>query len=226
MKLAIFDLDHTLLAGDSDYAWGNFLVDQGIVDAAYYQKKNDEFYQQYKDKTLNILDYQAFVLAPLTTMPPEQRTALHQAFMASIIAPLRQRKADELIAKHKANNDELLVITATNAFIATPIVADMGIPHILATEPEIINGRFTGKVSGTPCFQEGKIIRLQHWLSEQQAVHNRTFEHTTFYSDSINDAPLLEHVDLAIAVDPDDHLRQLAATRGWQVMSLREGTGE
>ncbi|MGS2717366.1 histidinol-phosphatase [Eionea flava] len=221
MKLAIFDLDHTLLAGDSDYAWGNFLVDEGVVDAAYYQQKNDEFYQQYQSKTLDIFAYQAFVLEPLKIMPPEKRQQLQHMFMESVIKPLRQQKADELIASHKKNNDELLVITATNHFIAAPIVESMGINHILATDPEVVNNQFTGKISGTPCFQEGKITRLQHWLTQQESLSQRVFEHTTFYSDSINDAPLLDYVDTAIAVDPDDNLRCLAKEKHWPIISLR-----
>lgn len=222
MKLAIFDLDHTLLAGDSDYMWGNFLVDKGIVNAEQYRKKNDDFYQQYQDKTLDILEYQAFVLAPLTRLSKTEREALHTEFMATVIMPLRQIKADQLIATHKANGDTLLVITATNHFIASPIVAAMGIPNILATDPEIINEQFTGKVVGEPCFQGGKIIRLQHWLAEQKAQNQHTFSHTTFYSDSINDAPLLEYVDTAIAVDPDDKLRELAEKKQWSIISLRK----
>lgn len=221
MKLAIFDLDHTLLAGDSDYAWGNFLVDQGVVDAEYYQQKNDEFYQQYQSKTLDIFAYQAFVLEPLREMPLEKRQQLQQTFMTSVIVPLRQQKADELIATHKNNHDELLVITATNHFIAAPIVESMGIAHILATDPEMVDGQFTGQISGTPCFQEGKITRLKQWLHQQESLYQRTFEHMTFYSDSINDAPLLDYVDNAIAVDPDDNLRKLAEEKHWPIISLR-----
>jgi HAD superfamily hydrolase (TIGR01490 family) len=221
MKLAIFDLDHTLLASDSDYAWGNFLVDKGVVDADYYRQKNDEFYQQYQAKTLNILAYQAFVLAPLTTMSSAARERLHNEFMAEIITPLRQEKADQLISKHKNNGDTLLVITATNHFIAAPIVKMMAIPNILATDPEVIDGVFTGQIVGTPCFQGGKITRLKQWLVEQKDLYQHVFTHTTFYSDSINDAPLLEYVDIAIAVDPDDKLRALAGEKQWPVISLK-----
>jgi HAD superfamily hydrolase (TIGR01490 family) len=221
MKLAIFDLDHTLLAGDSDYEWGNFLVDKGVVDAEYYQQKNDEFYRQYQDKTLDIFEYQEFVLTPLTQLTKEEMNELHNGFMKTVIDPLRHQQADQLIHKHQQSGDTLLVITATNHFIAAPIVASMGISNILATDPEIVDGQFTGKVTGTPCFQKGKITRLQSWLKRQELDHQQTFSHTTFYSDSINDAPLLEYVDVAIAVDPDDKLRQLAKEKSWVIMSLR-----
>ncbi|MFT7387312.1 MAG: HAD superfamily hydrolase (TIGR01490 family) [Candidatus Endobugula sp.] len=222
MKLAIFDLDHTLLAGDSDYEWGNFLVSEGVVDTQYYQQKNDEFYQQYQDKTLDIIEYQEFVLAPLTQLSSDQRNSLHHRFMATVIAPLRQQRADDLIAKHQKNGDTLLVITATNHFIASPIVRAMGIHNVLATDPEIVDGQFTGKVMGTPCFQKGKIMRLQSWLTQQEKDHQKTFNHMTFYSDSINDAPLLGYVNRAIAVDPDDKLRRLAEEKNWDIISLRE----
>ena len=153
-----------------------------------------------------------------------QREDLQSAFMASVIKPLRQQKADQLIAQHQDANDELLVITAPNHFIAAPIVADMGITHILATDPEMIDNQFTGKISGTPCFQEGKIVRLKQWLERQAIEHKRHFEHMSFYSDSINDAPLLDYVDTAIAVDPDDALRQLALDKQWEIISLRDDT--
>jgi len=221
MKLAIFDLDHTLLAGDSDYAWGNFLVDKGVVDAEYYRQKNDEFYQQYQAKTLDILAYQAFVLAPLTTLSSSERERLHNHFMAEVIEPLRQEKADQLIAKHSDNGDTLLVITATNRFIAAPIVQMMGIPNLLATDPEVIDDSFTGSIVGTPCFQGGKITRLEQWLVEQKRLYQHVFTHTTFYSDSINDAPLLEYVDTAIAVDPDEKLSALANEKRWPIISLK-----
>jgi HAD superfamily hydrolase (TIGR01490 family) len=222
MKLAIFDLDHTLLAGDSDYEWGNFLVAKGVVDAAYYQQKNDEFYQQYLDKTLDIFEYQEFVLAPLTQLTKDERDKLHSGFMKTVVEPLRQQKANQLISQHQESGDTLLVITATNHFIASPIVAAMGISNILATDPEIIDEQFTGKITGTPCFQKGKIARLQSWLKQQEQDHQQTFSHTTFYSDSINDAPLLEYVDVAIAVDPDDKLRHLAEAQNWKIMSLKD----
>ncbi len=218
MKLCIFDLDNTLLAGDSDYAWGEFLVQKGVVDANTYQQENDRFYEEYKNKTLDIYEYQRFVFAPLITMDQTTRDALHEEFMSSTIEPLFQHKAHELIAQHKAQGDVLLVITATNSFITRPIVERLGIENLLATEPEMINGMFTGEVSGEPCFQEGKIIRLKAWLNTQA----HTFTSTCFYSDSINDAPLLEFVDEAFAVDPDEALTALANEKQWPIISLRD----
>lgn len=218
MKLAIFDLDNTLLAGDSDYTWGNFLVEKGIVDAEHYQKENERFYLEYQRKTLNIVEYQRFVLSPLIALTNTELNALHTEFMQTHIAPLRQQKADALIQQHKDQGDTLLVITATNYFIAEPIVAALGIQHLLATDPEVIDGHFTGNIVGEPCFQEGKIKRLELWLKENE----HTYESLTFYSDSINDAPLLEYADSAIAVDPDETLAALAKEKSWPIISLRD----
>jgi len=220
MKLCIFDLDNTLLAGDSDYAWGEFLVAKGLVDAKSYQQENNRFYEEYKNETLDIYEYQRFVFAPLMAMNSQTRDSLHQEFMMTTIEPLFQDKAQALIAKHKANGDTLLVITATNSFITRPIVEQLGIEHLLATEPEIIDGMLTGEVAGEPCFQKGKIIRLKEWLNTQE----QAFDHMYFYSDSINDAPLLEYVDEAFAVDPDEALRALAENKGWPIISLRDSS--
>lgn len=217
MKLAIFDLDNTLLAGDSDYAWGRFLVDKNIVDRDQYTKKNDQFYQQYKCGTLDIHEYQRFVLTPLIHLKHQQRESLREEFLRDVIEPLRLPKADALIRQHRDQGDQLLIITATNRFIAGPIGPLLGIQTMLATEPEIIDGKFTGAIAGIPCFQKGKIARLKEWLQTQ------SFEPTelTFYSDSINDLPLLEYSDRAIAVDPDEPLKRHAQSQGWPVMSLR-----
>ncbi|MGH1487574.1 MAG: HAD family hydrolase [Cellvibrionaceae bacterium] len=217
MNLTIFDLDNTLLAGDSDYAWGQFLVQKGIVDVDHYTRENDRFYEDYKRKTLDIHEYQRFVLAPLLDMSETEKQQLHQEFMLESINPLRLKKADKLIKDHEGAGDQLLIITATNSFIAGPIGPLLGIDTVLATEPEVVDGRFTGKIDGTPCFQGGKITRLQQWLREQQI----TPAQVTFYSDSINDLPLLEYADSPIVVDPDDSLRAHAQSVGWPVISLR-----
>lgn len=222
MKLTIFDLDNTLLAGDSDYTWGNFLIAKGIVDAEDYQQKNDQFYADYQQKKLDIQAYQRFVLTPTIPMTTAECRELHDEFMRDYIEPIRLPKAEQLIEQHKQQGDTLLVITATNHFIASPIVSMLAIEHILATDPEWIDGHFTGNIVGTPCFQEGKIARLNIWLEEQKQQNGSIFTHTTFYSDSINDAPLLDIVDTAIAVDPDDALRALANDKQWEIMSLRD----
>jgi HAD superfamily hydrolase (TIGR01490 family) len=218
LELVIFDLDNTLIAGDSDYAWGQFLVSKGIVDAEAYTRENDRFYLEYKNKTLNIHEYQQFVLTPIKTLTPRQREQLHQEFMETVVADLRLSKADALIKKHREAGDSLMIITATNRFIAGPIGPWLGIDTVLATEPEIIEGEFTGKVDGIPCFQEGKIQRLQAWLDSESLRPSSL----TFYSDSINDLPLLAFVDKPFAVDPDEPLKAHAKSQGWPILSLRD----
>ncbi len=218
MSLAIFDLDNTLLKGDSDHAWGEFLVEKGIVDGDFYQQENDRFYQQYLDGGLNILDYLAFALYPLSQHSKQQLDAWHREFMHDIIAPMRLSQADALLNKHREQSDYLLIITATNLFITEPIAAAMGVDAILATEVEFIEGRYTGKVAGTPCFQQGKVARLQQWLQQQQ----QNLDGSYFYSDSHNDLPLLEVVSYPVAVDADPQLTATARQRGWPIISLRE----
>ena len=217
MKLAIFDLDNTLIAGDSDHAWGRFLIDKGVVSKDDYQKKNDRFYADYCKGELDIYEYQRFVLTPLIYLSVEQRVKLHAEFMASYISPLMLSKADELLAKHRWAGDKLLIITATNRFIAGPIAEFLGVLDLLATEPEIIDGKFTGAITGTPCYQHGKVQRLTQWLESQSA----TLESSYFYSDSINDIPLLEWVNYPIAVDPDEKLKDYANQKRWPIISLR-----
>lgn len=217
MALAIFDLDNTLIAGDSDHGWGEFLVANGKVDPNHYQKMNDRFYADYEAGCLDIMAYLAFSLAPLAATSMEELAALHLKFMQQIISPLRLPKAEALIEQHRQAGDRLLVITSTNRFIVEPICQALGIDELLATDPEIIDGRYTGKIVGTPTYQEGKVERLKLWLSEQ----NETLEGSYFYSDSINDLPLLLEVDKPVAVDPDNSLIAEAASRGWDIISLR-----
>jgi HAD superfamily hydrolase (TIGR01490 family) len=218
VKLVIFDLDNTLIAGDSDHAWGEFLISKKMVDPIEHAQQNDHFYLQYQQQTLNIHEYQAFVLAPLIKLDHQTKQALHAEFMQTVIADLRLEKSDKLIKKHQDAGNKLIIITATNSFIAAPIGKWLGIDIVIATDPEIIDGQFTGKLSGTPCFQEGKITRLNEWLTEQK---QKTTE-ITFYSDSINDLPLLKHADHPVAVDPDDLLRSHAIAQNWPVISLRD----
>ena len=217
MALAIFDLDNTLIAGDSDHGWGEFLVANDKVDANHYQKMNDQFYADYEAGCLDILAYLEFSLAPLAATSMEELAVLHLKFMQQIISPLRLPKAEALIEQHRQAGDRLLVITSTNRFIVEPICQALGIDELLATDPEIIDGRYTGKIVGTPTYQEGKVERLKLWLSE----NNETLEGSYFYSDSINDLPLLLEVDKPVAVDPDNSLSAEAASRGWDIISLR-----
>lgn len=218
MALAIFDLDNTLLNGDSDYMWGQFLAQQGRVDTKHYEKENQRFYDEYVAGTLDIFEFLEFSLAPLSQMDMSELAELHNCFMDEYIRPVITTQSRSLIKKHVEQNDTLLIITATNLFITAPIAEELGIPNILATDAEIINDRYTGRVYGTPCFQEGKVERLKTWLKET----DENLADSYFYSDSHNDLPLLELVKKSIAVDPDDTLRSHAEMRGWDIISLKD----
>jgi len=217
MNLAIFDLDNTLLAGDSDYLWGRFLCARGIVDSAQYEAANQRFYEDYKLGTLDIDAFLRFSLAPLALHSAEQLAAWHAEFMREFIEPIILPQAVDLIEKHRARGDYPLIITATNAFVTEPIAQRLGVADILATQPEIQDGRYTGRYVGTPTFQQGKIQALHDWAHTQP----KPFEKTWFYSDSRNDLPLLEQVTHPVAVDADPVLAAEAARRGWPQISLR-----
>lgn len=217
MKLAIFDLDNTLIAGDSDHRWGQFLVDKGLVNAETYRIANDQFYEDYKNGTLDIRRFLQFSLKPLTEHSMDRLQELHQEFMHTYIEPLMLPKAKELLQEHRAQGDFLLIITATNGFVTRPIAERLGVDDILTTDPEIINDRYTGDYVGTPTFQQGKVIRLQQWLKNREI----NLAETCFYSDSINDLPLMEQVGKPVAVDPDERLEAIALARQWKIISLR-----
>lgn len=217
MSLAIFDLDNTLIADDSDFLWGQFLVDRGIVDKSYYEKANAKFYEDYKHGQLDIVQFLNFSLAPLALHAPEQLYEWRAAFIDTVIKPITLEASHALVEKHRAAGDTLLVVTATNRFVTEPIVKLYGIDNLLATTPEFKNGHYTGKFIGTPTFQEGKVKTLQAWLNST----HETLEGSYFYSDSHNDLPLLKLVDNPVAVDPDDKLLQIAQQEGWPVISLR-----
>jgi HAD superfamily hydrolase (TIGR01490 family) len=218
MTLAIFDLDNTLLAGDSDYAWGEFIADLGIVDGDEYRRHNDAFYGDYCRGALDIYAYQRFVLAPLAGIGLQELARWHAQFMREKIVPLVLPKAQALVDSHRAQGHSLMIITATNAFITAPIAQLFGIDTLIATLPEQKNGFYTGDIEGVPCYREGKVVRLEQWLSDQQEKMNGSY----FYSDSHNDLPLLSLVDNPVAVDPDDELRKQAELRSWTVLSLRD----
>lgn len=218
MALAIFDLDNTLLNGDSDYLWGQFLAKQGHVDGAFYEKENQRFYDEYVAGTLDIFEFLEFSLTPLSQIDMAELEKLHNQFMNECIRPAITAQSRALIQEHADNKDTLLIITATNLFITAPIAQELGVENILATEPEQINNRYTGKVYGTPCFREGKVERLKKWLKETGS----NLADSCFYSDSHNDLPLLELVKKPIAVDPDDTLRSHAEMKGWDIISLRD----
>ena len=221
MPIVLFDLDNTLLAGDSDYLWGVFLVEQGIVDGDYYARENSRFYAEYKAGTLDIFEFLRFSLRPLRDNDPTLLEQLRDSFVREKIDPIIPEASRRLIARHREAGDELLIITATNAFVTAPIARRLGIDNLIATEPEVIEGRYTGNVAGEPCFREGKVNRLKRWLEE----HRMDLCDSWFYSDSHNDLPLLEQVDHPVAVDPDEMLAEHAEARGWRVISLRAGIG-
>jgi HAD superfamily hydrolase (TIGR01490 family) len=219
VSLAIFDLDNTLLSIDSDHAWGEFLLEQGAVDPVAYREANDRFLADYQAGTLDIQAFLRVALRPLAEHSPEQLAAWQQQFMASKVEPSILPRGEELLARHRFRGDTLLIITATNRFITGPIAERLGVEELLATEPERIDGHYTGKATGIPCYREGKVQRLNDWMAKQQEL---TLDDAWFYSDSHNDLPLLEKVDTPVAVDPDDTLREVAEKRGWKIISLRD----
>ncbi len=218
MALAIFDLDNTLLSGDSDYLWGVFLAEQGIVDGEFYEAENERFYQEYKEGRLDIFEFLSFSLRPLSEHSRERLADWHRQFMQDKILPIISAAARALVEQHRQQGDTLLIITATNTFVTAPIARELGIEHLLATEPEMLDGRYTGRVAGMPCFQQGKVSRLQDWLRR----HGETLADSHFYTDSHNDLPLLQCVEHPVAVDPDDTLRQHAQQHHWPIISLRD----
>ena len=217
MPLALFDLDNTLLAGDSDYLWGCFLVDKGLVEKQIYEEANQRFYQDYAEGKLDIHEFLNFALQPLASNDPETLKLLQREFMEKHIRPIMTQGGMDTIARHRSEGDHPLIITATNSFVTAPIAQAFGITDLIATEPEIIDGRYTGKVDGTPCFQNGKIERLHNWLE----MTRMDLDNSWFYSDSHNDLPLLEQVAHPVAVDPDEQLRAIATERGWPITSFR-----
>ena len=218
MPLALFDLDNTLIAGDSDHGWGEFLVGKKIVDADYYKQMNDQFYQDYQNGQLDMSAYLEFSLAPLGKLSHVELKQLHSQFMEEVIEPLWLTKAETLLQKHRDSGDTLMIITSTNRFVVEPICNKLGVEHLIATELEQKNDQYTGQVSGIPSYKEGKVTRLNQWL-EQSAL---SMTGSNFYSDSINDLPLLEIVDHPVAVDPCSQLRVVALQRGWDIISLRD----
>lgn len=218
MRLALFDLDNTLLAGDSDFEWAQFLIDQGVLDRELYEARNKHFYEQYKAGTLDIHEFLDFQLKPLARHPREQLDEWHREFMRERIAPIMTQKARDLVQSHE--HDARAIVTATNSFVTMPIAREFGIEYLIATEPQQRDGEFTGKVEGVPSFREGKIVRVEAWLAEH-GLSWASFTETWFYSDSLNDLPLLNKVSHPVAVDPDETLKEHALTRGWMIISLR-----
>ncbi|MDH3343130.1 MAG: HAD-IB family hydrolase [Gammaproteobacteria bacterium] len=217
MALALFDLDNTLLSDDSDYLWGCFLSEKGLVDKELYEQANLRFYEQYKQGTLDIHEFLNFALTPLAENDYRQLQSLHAEFMASSIREIMTQTGQDRIKQHSEQGDTTVIITATNSFVTGPIAEAFGVDKLIATEPEIVDGQYTGKVAGTPCFQHGKITKLNEWMSET----GKNLEGSYFYSDSHNDLPLLELVAYPVAVDPDDQLKAIAQERDWKIESFR-----
>lgn len=218
MTLAIFDLDNTLLGGDSDHAWNDFLVEQGIVDRDHFRRENDRFHRAYDAGTLDIHEYLAFALEPLARHSLTELDELHRRFMKDRIDPIILPRGEALLEEHRSRGDRILIITATNRFVTGPIAKRLGVEHLIAVEPEMEADRYTGRVTGIPSFREGKITRLEQWIE----AHDISLEGAFFYSDSQNDLPLLERVDNPVAVDPDPVLADVARQRHWQIITLRD----
>ncbi|MBK5939543.1 HAD family hydrolase [Halochromatium roseum] len=217
MPLAIFDLDNTLLGGDSDYLWGRHLIDLGVVDGEQYERANQQFYDDYRAGRLDIDAFLRFSLAPLSQHPRAQLERWRETFVRERIEPIMLPAAHALVEQHRSNGDTLMIITATNAFVTAPIAERFGIEHLIATEPALVDGHYSGQTVGTPAFREGKVERLRQWLD----AHAASLSGSIFYSDSINDLPLLETVDFPVAIDPDERLAAIAHERGWPIRSLR-----
>lgn len=222
-QLALFDLDHTLLPCDSDYEWGQFLARIGVVDSAYYAKQNERFYQDYKDGKLDIHEFLRFALKPLSQHSRAQLKEWHDQFMEEVIHGQLRQEALDLVKQHQDAGDLCCVVTATNSFVTRPIVERFGIEHLIATEPATAENNplanFTGEVKGTPNFREGKILNLHDWLASQNLNLN-TLPRSYFYSDSMNDLPLLEKVSHPVATNPDERLRNEAKKRNWSILEL------
>lgn len=217
MKLALFDLDNTLLDGDSDFEWAQFLIEQGVIDRELYEAKNLRFYEQYKAGTLDIHEFLDFQLKPLSRHSRKVLDAWHEQFMANKVRPMISDQALQLVAQHREAGDTCVVITATNSFVTAPIARAFCIEHLIATEPEQKDGEFTGGVAGVPSFREGKITRLEQWMAER-GWNWDSFEDSIFYSDSLNDLPLLCKVKRPVAVKPDATLREHAVREGWKIV--------
>jgi HAD superfamily hydrolase (TIGR01490 family) len=222
MRLAVFDLDHTLLDGDSDYLWGEFLVAQGLVDGPAYRAQNRRFYEEYAAGTLDIDAFCAFSFEPLVKHGREALLPLRQQFAQEVIQPIVAKGARPLLDAHRQRGDRLVITTATNRFVTEPIAELLGVEDLIATDPELLDGRYTGRINGTPNFREGKPTRLRAWLNGLAQPASQL----ACYSDSRNDIPLLAMADFAIAVDPDPALESEAHARGWPVISLRAPSSE
>ncbi|HQN65402.1 MAG TPA: HAD family hydrolase [Methylophilus sp.] len=219
-NLALFDLDNTLLAGDSDYSWSLFLIGEGLLDAKTHHDRNEQFYLDYKNGCLDIMAFLKFQLQPLSQHSKAFLDELHKKYMEKVIRPMMTEKSQALVNEHKSAGDLCIVITATNSFVTKPIATAYGVENLIGTDPEMINGEYTGGVAGIPSFQQGKVIRLEQWLMER-GQKLADFQTSYFYSDSHNDLPLMNLVTNPVAVDADPTLNKVAQEKGWPQISLR-----
>jgi HAD superfamily hydrolase (TIGR01490 family) len=217
MTLAIFDLDNTLIAGDSDHLWGDFLVERGLVDANLYKATNDQFYQDYKDGRLDIEAYLGFALKPLSEHALFNLIDWRREFLAEKVAPIMLPAATALLQQHRDQGHTLMIITATNDFVTGPIAEQLGVDVLIATRAEMVGDRYTGRIDGVPCYRDGKVQRLYEWMQDRDV----SLSDSWFYSDSHNDLPLLKRVANPVAVDPDPVLKREAQEHGWKIISLR-----
>lgn len=220
MKLALFDLDHTLIPLDSDHAWGQFTVALGWRDAEAFGRANDVFYERYKAGTLDIAEYVRFATAAIREQGMEKSTAAHADYMDAVVQKGIKKQALELVQRHQAAGDEVIIVTATNEFVTRPIAQAFGVQHLIAIDlVRDASGLPTGEIAGTPSFREGKVARVEQWLAERGKTWGQVTQ-STFYSDSINDLPLLEKVSHPVATNPDARLTAIAQERGWPILNL------
>ena len=225
-NLTLFDLDHTLLPLDSDYAWGEFTTKIGWTDPIEFKQRNDEFFAQYKKGELKIAEYVRFATQAIKEQGAAKSIAAHAEFMSTVIQPAIKPVARELVAKHRAAGDQLVIVTATNEFVTRPIATALGIDDLIAVQLEMDGrgdavggtGWITGEIKGVPSAHEGKVIRMEQWLASKNLGWQDV--HTTFYTDSFNDIALLEKVNIPVATNPDARLRAVAAERGWRILEL------
>lgn len=220
-ELVLFDLDNTLLSGDSDFEWAQFLIARGVLDRELHAARNQEFYDAYRAGTLDIHAFLDFQLKPLAHHPRTLLESWHAQFMRERVLPMISARARACVAEWRAKGALCAIVTATNDFVTAPIARAFGVEHLIATRAQLLDGEYTGKVDGTPCFQHGKIERVEAWLAANDLGWH-DFDRSYFYSDSQNDLPLLQRVTNPIAVDPDPSLRAVARARGWPVISLRD----
>jgi HAD superfamily hydrolase (TIGR01490 family) len=220
VNLALFDLDNTLLSGDSDFEWSQFLVEEGVLERELFESRNMAFYEQYKAGTLNITEFLEFQLGPLSRHARKVLDTWHEEFMRRKIRPMMGAKARDLVTTHQEAGDICVIVTATNSFVTAPIAREFGVENLIATDPEQKDGEFTGGVAGVASFREGKVVRMENWLADR-GWNWESFGETWFYSDSLNDLPLLSRVKHPVAVDPDATLRAHAEKQGWKIISLR-----